>query len=102
MAEAIIAGLVNGGYPADRIRVCAPSAARRDALAQRYGVISSDDNKLTGAQDADVVVLEVKTQLMESVCEPLRGVLNAPGKLVLSIAAGVSVARFQALLGEPR
>lgn len=100
MAQAIIAGLINGGYPADRIRVCAPSAARRDALAQRYGVISSDDN-LAGAQDADVVVLAVKPQLMASVCEPLRGVLNAPGKLVLSIAAGVSVARFQALLGEP-
>ncbi|MGK2889858.1 MAG: pyrroline-5-carboxylate reductase [Candidatus Malihini olakiniferum] len=100
MAQAIIAGLVNGGYPADRIRVCAPSATRRDALAQRYGVISSNDN-VAAAQDADVVVLAVKPQLMVSVCEPLRGVLNVLGKLVLSIAAGVSVARFYELLGEP-
>lgn len=100
MAQAIIAGLVNGGYPADRICVCAPSATRRDALAQRYGVISSGDN-VAAAQDADVVVLAVKPQLMASVCEPLRGILNVPGKLVLSIAAGVSVARFYALLGEP-
>lgn len=81
MAQAIIAGLVNGGYPADRIRVCTPSAARRDALAQRYGVISSDDN-FAGAQAAEVVVLAVKPQLMASVCEPLCGVLNVPGKLV--------------------
>lgn len=100
MAQAIIAGLVKGGYPAEYIRVCAPTATRRDALAQQFGVISSDDN-LTGARDADVVVLAVKPQLMATVCEPLRGVLNVAGKLVLSIAAGVSVDRFRALLGEP-
>lgn len=100
MAQAIIAGLIKGGYPADRIRVCAPTATRRDALVQQFGVIGSDDN-LAGAKDADVVVLAVKPQLMASVCEPLRGVLNVAGKLVLSIAAGVSVDRFRALLGEP-
>lgn len=100
MAQAIIAGLVKGGYPADHIRVCAPTTTRRDALAQQFGVISSDDN-VAGVQEADVVVLAVKPQLMAGVCEPLRGILNVAGKLVLSIAAGVSIARFRALLGEP-
>ncbi|MEH2921593.1 pyrroline-5-carboxylate reductase [Samsonia erythrinae] len=100
MAQAIIAGLVNGGYPAQHISVCAPSGKNRDALAAKYGVISCADN-VRGAQGADVIVLAVKPQMMASVCEPLREQVNFAGKLVLSIAAGVSIARFQALLGEP-
>ncbi|MBG0752625.1 Pyrroline-5-carboxylate reductase [Pectobacterium carotovorum subsp. carotovorum PCCS1] len=100
MAQAIIAGLVNGGYPAQHISVCAPSGKNRDALAAQYGVISSADN-VRCAQEADVIVLAVKPQMMATVCEPLHEQVNFSGKLVLSIAAGISIARFQALLGEP-
>ncbi|AIK15396.1 pyrroline-5-carboxylate reductase [Pectobacterium atrosepticum] len=100
MAQAIIAGLVNGGYPAQHISVCAPSGKNRDALAAQYGVISSADNARC-AQEADVIVLAVKPQMMATVCEPLHEQVNFAGKLVLSIAAGINIARFQALLGEP-
>ncbi|MCU1798504.1 pyrroline-5-carboxylate reductase [Pectobacterium polaris] len=100
MAQAIIAGLVSGGYPAQHISVCAPSGKNRDALAAQYGVISSADN-VRCAQEADVIVLAVKPQMMATVCEPLREQVNFSGKLVLSIAAGINITRFQALLGEP-
>ncbi|MDR1075431.1 MAG: pyrroline-5-carboxylate reductase [Xanthomonadaceae bacterium] len=99
MAAAIIAGLVSGGYPADRISVCAPSGTHRDALAQRHGVISSGDNAAQAAW-ADVVVLAVKPQIMAEVCAALRPATDWSRKLVLSIAAGVRVERFQELLGE--
>ncbi|MCS3407174.1 pyrroline-5-carboxylate reductase [Serratia sp. AKBS12] len=99
MARAIIAGLVNGGYPAQLISVCAPSAKNRDALAADYGVMSSDDNLLC-AQQAEVVVMAVKPQLMEQVCQPLRQQVDFSGKLVLSIAAGIQVSRFYQLLGD--
>lgn len=98
MAQAIIAGLVATGYPAGLITVCAPSDVNRAALASRFGVLSSADN-VAGARTAEVVVLAVKPQLMAEVCKPLRAV-DFSGKLVLSIAAGVNVGRFYALLGE--
>ncbi|KAA8997746.1 pyrroline-5-carboxylate reductase [Affinibrenneria salicis] len=100
MAQAIIAGLIAGGYPAGLISVCAPSATRREALVARYGVNGSDDN-VGCARAADVVVLAVKPQLMAEVCAPLQQNVDFGAKLVLSIAAGVSIARFRALLGEP-
>ncbi|CNH95391.1 pyrroline-5-carboxylate reductase [Yersinia aldovae] len=99
MARAIIAGLVAGGYPANKISVCAPSAKHRDALAAEFGVISSNDN-IAEAQKAQVVVLAVKPQLMADVCQPLKEYIDFNGKLVLSIAAGVQVARFDELLGD--
>lgn len=99
MAGAIIAGLVTSGYPADLITVCAPSARNRDALAEKYGIHSSGDN-IDSAQQAEVVVLSVKPQLMAEVCTDLQKQVDFNGKLVLSIAAGVSVERFYALLGK--
>ncbi|SLM64418.1 MULTISPECIES: pyrroline-5-carboxylate reductase [Dickeya] len=98
MAQAIIAGLMDSGYPADHICVSAPSTTHRDALAARYGTTSLSDN-VACARAADVVVLAVKPQLMAGVCEALAPHVDFSGKLVLSIAAGVSVARFRQLLG---
>ncbi|HEY0211037.1 pyrroline-5-carboxylate reductase [Acerihabitans sp.] len=100
MAQAIVAGLVATGYPADLITVCAPSPDNRQRLAARLGVRESADN-LAGASRAEVVVLAVKPQLMAEVCAQLRQGMDFSGKLVLSIAAGVNVSRFYALLGEP-
>ena len=99
MARAIIAGLVAGGYPAKMISVCAPSPKNRDTLAVEFGVISSDDN-IAEAKKAEVVVLAVKPQLMAEVCQSLQENIDFTGKLVLSIAAGVQVERFYALLGD--
>ncbi len=99
MAGAIISGLVESGYPAKLISVCAPSGKNRDPLASKYGVQSSDDN-VACAQEADVVVMAVKPQLMADVCKSLQKEVDFSGKLVLSIAAGISVARFRSLLGE--
>ncbi|CAM3434537.1 MULTISPECIES: pyrroline-5-carboxylate reductase [Yersinia] len=99
MARAIIAGLVAGGYPAKLISVCAPSATHRDALAQEFGVISSSDN-VAQTREAEVVVLSVKPQMMADVCKPLSEQVDFGKKLVLSIAAGISVSRFYALLGD--
>lgn len=101
MARAIIAGLIAGGYPAQMISVCAPSGKNRDALAAEFGVISTDDN-IAAAQKAEVVVLAVKPQLMATVCQPLQENIDFTGKLVLSIAAGVQVERFYALLGNKK
>ena len=100
MAQAIIAGLVKNDYPPHLITACAPSAQRRDALAERFGVHSSADNS-AAARKADVVVLAVKPQLMANVCQDLCRDVDFSGKLVLSIAAGVNVNRFHALLGNP-
>ncbi|KLV06278.1 pyrroline-5-carboxylate reductase [Photobacterium aquae] len=96
MARSIIAGLVASGYAPDKITATAPSETRREPLARDYGVHTTDDN-LQAASDADVVVLAVKPQLMEEVCRPLQ-ILDFSGKLVISIAAGISAERLNQML----
>ncbi|MCF7364274.1 pyrroline-5-carboxylate reductase [Vibrio diazotrophicus] len=96
MAHAIIAGLVASGYDAKKIIATAPSETRRKPLEEKYGIRTTSDN-LAAAHEADVVVLAVKPQLMADVCAPLQAV-DYSNKLVISIAAGISVARFNEML----
>ncbi|MGR5149100.1 pyrroline-5-carboxylate reductase [Photobacterium alginatilyticum] len=96
MARSIIAGLVCSGYPADKITATAPGPARREPLARDYGIHTGDDN-LLAAEQAEVIVLAVKPQLMEEVCRPLQGI-DLSGKLVISIAAGISAQRLNEML----
>lgn len=92
MAHAIIAGLINGGYPAKKITVTAPSATRREPLEKEFGIHSTDNN-IKAVQEADVIVLAVKPQMMADVCKPLQNI-DFSKKLVLTIAAGIPVARY--------
>ncbi|WP_336941793.1 pyrroline-5-carboxylate reductase [Vibrio cholerae] len=98
MARAIIAGLIASGYAADKIIATAPSLTRREPLEAQYGIRTTSDN-LAAVQQADVVVLAVKPQLMAEVCKPLQAV-DFSGKLVISIAAGVSVKRLNEMLAN--
>lgn len=101
MAQAIITGLLRAGYPAPLICATNRTAETRHALADRFGIQTSADN-LSAAAEADVIVLGVKPQNMADTLAPLAQ-LNWHGKLVISLAAGISVARLQQLLsGAPQ
>lgn len=88
MAEAIIAGILDGGLDA-QVAVGEPVAARREVLSKRSGLTVTAENAeaVTGA---DIVVLAVKPQQFEGVAASLAGVLKAE-QTVLSIMAGVKM-----------
>jgi len=100
MAGSIINGLVKGGYPANLICASAPSLNNTQKLVDELSITNSQDN-IQSASAAEVIVLGVKPQMMADVCQTLiDGGVDFSNKLVISIAAGVSVARFQSILGD--
>ncbi|GAA5217268.1 pyrroline-5-carboxylate reductase [Corallincola platygyrae] len=103
MARSIIGGLIKRGYPAKLISVTAPTDRTRERMADDFGVNTFEDNA-KGANDADVVVLAVKPQLLDVVCERLVADMGGHGdKLYLSIAAGVPLEKLRTYLsGAPR
>ena len=88
MATSLIAGLVADGYPASQISVAEPDAEKRDQLMQNYAVRSSGDNAEAVA-NADIIVLAVKPQVMQTVCRSIAEAVQATKPLVISIAAGL-------------
>ena len=100
MAEALIGGLLAArvAEPAS-IVATDPIAARRDALKARFA-IRVDEENTTAAQAADIVVLAVKPQVMPALLTDVGQALA--GKLVLSIAAGVTIAWIHERIATPR
>ncbi|GAA5190217.1 pyrroline-5-carboxylate reductase [Ferrimonas gelatinilytica] len=99
MARSIISGLVNNGYPADAILAANPSQPKLDRLAKEFHIHTGNDN-LAACDWAEVIVLGVKPQLMAQVCAPIAGI-NLGGKLVISIAAGVTCDSLANYLAQP-
>jgi pyrroline-5-carboxylate reductase len=97
MTRSIISGLVNNAYPAQLITASNPSIGKLSALQADFGINVTQDNK-EAVDASDVVVLAVKPQLMEQVCEKLAQ-QDLSGKLFVSIAAGITTPRLQQMLG---
>ena len=99
MGEALIRGLVESNVvPSDAIAVTDVRADRTRQLADQYGVRALAGNGAL-VTEADVVILAVKPQIMPAV---LREVLPALTRrpLLISLAAGVSTATIQSVLGK--
>lgn len=99
MTRSIISGLIRSGYPASQVQATNPSQGKLDALAHDFGVRVSQDN-VSAAQDADVIVLSVKPQLMEPVCQALQNI-DMSNKLIITIAAGIKAERYSQYLAQP-
>ncbi len=97
MGEAIVAGLIgSNSMSADRITVAEPDGDRCQVLSGRYGVACVPD-AITALSKVDTLVLAVKPQVIVDVVEALASALGE-GTLVVSIAAGITCAKLEALL----
>src|SRR4051812_23504554 len=96
MATAILRALLERGLlPASQVTVSDPLEACRQGAA-RLGARAVDSN-LEAARGADVLLLAVKPGVVPAVLREIRDHLQ-PAQLVLSIAAGVTLAQIEELL----
>lgn len=100
MGEAIVAGVLRAGWlPAENIVVTARREAVADRLRTKLGVAATTDN-LDACRAADVVLVCLKPQRFGEVLDtqPMRAALA--GKLLISIAAGVTLDKLARWLPE--
>ncbi len=99
MAEAMIAGLLRAELVApDQIIASHPRSERRSELISSYGIRTVEDNA-RAVEDADVVVLAIKPQMLVRVGRELAGATR-PGQLVISIIAGATTRALSNVLGH--
>jgi pyrroline-5-carboxylate reductase len=98
MGGALLEGWLSRGVKADELMVVEPATASA-AIAHRHRVsVIADAAALPGGFVPEVIVLAVKPQSMDAATAPLAR-LAAPGTVVLSIAAGKTIAGFEARFG---
>ena len=101
MAEALLKGLLSGLH-VDPLHITATDVIpeRLRYLHTTYGISTSTDNP-QAVRDHTVIVLAVKPQTMPAVLEAIAPVVTRE-KLVISIAAGITLSTLQNALGPDR
>lgn len=99
MGSALAKGVVSSGFraPADVV-IYDPDGARLSETAGATGFAAAASAR-DAAGFADAVVVCVKPPLVEALLKEISDVLG-PGKLVISIAAGIKIERMHACLRE--
>ncbi|HCF56554.1 MAG TPA: pyrroline-5-carboxylate reductase [Myxococcales bacterium] len=99
MAEAMVRGLLHAGAAAaGDITASVRREEQIELFSKTFGV-NTTANNLEAAQSADVIVLSIKPQAMSLVLDEIASAIG-PGKLVISIAAGVPIAALERKLGR--
>jgi pyrroline-5-carboxylate reductase len=98
MAEAILKGILAADVSVTDVIVGEPVAERRDFLAATYGVTVTADNAQV-VRSSDVIVLATKPQMVGEVVSAFADNFTADN-LLISILAGTSTTKLEALLGQ--
>ncbi|PCM43310.1 pyrroline-5-carboxylate reductase [Marinobacter sp. ANT_B65] len=98
MASAIIGGMLDNGFKAANIWASAPDDGHLQSIRKRFGISVTTDNRYC-AQQADMVVLAVKPQVMADVCRDIAPIAQNTRPLMVSIAAGLGADTLDEWLG---
>lgn len=99
MARAIIAGLIQNNMPPKSIWACSRSQEKCDLIASQFAVHTTTDS-LKATSEADTVVLCVKPFQMKDLCLKLQPTFQKKQPLIISVAAGLSLASLTKWCGD--
>jgi pyrroline-5-carboxylate reductase len=99
MAEALIKGIIAANiYSPENVFISEIRAERLELIADKYGVTAVESNaELTGK--VETLVLSIKPQHMTDALESIKDAVEGVS-LVISIAAGIKVAKIATALGD--
>lgn len=98
MGGALAEGLLDSGWGRETLVVAEVRNARREFLTQHLRV-PTVESAVEAVQQAHTVVFAVKPQQIKETLAQVKPVW-APGKLVISVCAGVKIQMFESLLGD--
>jgi len=99
MGEALLKGLIASGADPARFVVSDPTESRRRHLADTHGVATTASNA-DAVREADIVVFAVKPGQLPEVIGEVRDLLESSRPLIVSVAAGVSIAAILSFTGS--
>ncbi len=99
MASSLAGGIIAKGMDPINITMSDINESQLQAARSTLQVNTTRDNQ-NACQKADVVVLAVKPQVMDQVVSPLKELLQQRKPMIISIAAGITLAKLESLLGD--
>lgn len=99
MGSSLLAGLIANGYSKECIAISDPSEQKCEALQKAFLIHANVSNRDV-IKNADIIILAVKPQIIETVMKEIASTVRQQKPLIISIAAGISIKKIQAILSE--
>ena len=99
MGTALLRGILASGW-GEKAKLVAshPKREKASAIAKELD-IKITGNNVEAAKDADIIILGVKPQILESVLDEIKGVLR-DDQTIISVAAGFPTGRIETIVGR--
>jgi pyrroline-5-carboxylate reductase len=100
MGEALIRGMIESGLvTGSQLMVAEPDSDRRTYMKGKF-FVNGTDSATELCRHSEVIIMAIKPQVMEPVLGQYGSLLS--GKLLISIAAGVTIAAMEKIVGKIR
>jgi pyrroline-5-carboxylate reductase len=99
MTTSLVGGLIANGDDPQKFWVTDSDSEKLTQLKQRFNINTTSDN-VAGAQQADILILAVKPQILSNIAKELREVIQQQQPLIISIAAGIREGQIRHWLGD--
>lgn len=96
LGGALMRGLIRSGHPATSIMISNRDLSKSRGLSKELGVLTATTNT-DAIENADIVLLALKPQMMQKVCEEIAPALRTKKPLIISLAGVIdthSIALF--------
>ena len=90
MARSLIAGFTKNNSTEYNIRISDPDPDQLKGIQEHWPSVTAFADNNEAIEGADIVILAVKPQLMQLVCEPIQDIIYMENPLIISIAAGIT------------
>ena len=101
MGGALLEGWLARGVAPEQVHIVEPAEGARDALQDKGVQLYASGDDLSEDLNPAIVLMAVKPQMMDQIIAPVARVLG-PDSVILSIAAGTTIAYFEKRFGADR
>lgn len=99
MGSSLLGGLVANQFAPENIYIADKHLPRLEQLKKQFNIHITTENKIA-VQNADVILLAVKPQIMAEVAKEIASIVSQKKPLIISIAAGIRESALQHWLGK--
>lgn len=93
LGSALTRGFIKSGYPATLITLSNRNPAKSEQLTKELGVLFAETNTQS-VQNAEIIILAVKPQFMQDVCQEIASTIQNKQPIIISLAGVMDIERI--------
>ncbi|ARB91923.1 pyrroline-5-carboxylate reductase [Legionella longbeachae] len=90
LGSAFVRGLIKSGYPANLLTLSNRNTRKSEQLAKELDALSTKSN-INAVKDTEIIILAVKPQFMQDVCQEIAPIIQNKNPVIVSLAGVIDI-----------